>query len=65
MNPDPHVDEEDLEAYALGRLSTEARSSIESHLSGCEHCTSKLSELKRFVELFRAAIPQPSPEDKR
>ena len=63
MNPDPHVDEEDLEAYALDRLSAEARNSIESHLSGCEHCTSKLSELKRFVELFRVAVPKPNPED--
>jgi anti-sigma factor RsiW len=65
MNPDPHIDEEDLEAYALGRLSAEASRTAENHLLCCEHCSSKLSELKRFVELFRAAMPKPNPESEQ
>jgi hypothetical protein len=40
-----HVSESDLELYFLGRLPSEQLSVVESHLTDCSSCTSKLSNV--------------------
>ena len=40
-----HVSDDDLELYLLGRLPALQLSAVESHLSDCSSCASRLSDL--------------------
>src|SRR5579871_3042687 len=40
-----HVHDEDLELYLLGRLPGKQVSAVESHLTDCSSCTSRLSDV--------------------
>jgi hypothetical protein len=45
-----HVCDEDLELYLLERLEKDKKSILESHLTGCEPCASRLTSANIFVQ---------------
>ena len=56
-----HPSEEDLELYALGRLSEEAVPAVEEHLLLCESCQNKITEFEELGRAYReygAALPR-------
>jgi hypothetical protein len=48
-----HVSDEDLELYFLARLPSDQLSAVESHLTDCSSCTSRLSDV---LGLFRKTL---------
>ena len=60
-----HQTEEDLELYALGRLSEARLESVEEHLLVCEVCRNMLDEVESFAIAMRTAIEaEPIPAEK-
>lgn len=60
----PHQTEEDLELYALGRLSPARVEAVEEHLLVCESCRNMLDDLESFAIAMHDAIatePEPAP----
>src|SRR5215472_15400923 len=53
--PIPHIDENLLDQYALGTLSTESVAAVEEHLLLCSFCQSRLVEADELSLLFREA----------
>ena len=53
-----HIDEDDLEAYALDRLPEEAAAPIEEHLLICEECQDRLLEWDEFLRAMLGALPE-------
>ena len=52
--PIMHVSEEDLELYFLGRLSSDRISAVESHLTECSSCTTRLFNVTGvFLKLLK------------
>jgi hypothetical protein len=56
---DAHIDDEQLELYALGRTPEEPLPAIEEHLLVCEDCQNRLAQADEFAALFHAAATQP------
>jgi hypothetical protein len=49
-----HLSDEDLELYFLGRLSSDQRSAVESHLPECSSCTTRLFNVTGvFLKLLK------------
>ena len=57
--PQPHINDDDLDLYALGCLSAEALPGVEEHFLICEACQSRLRLSDEFTALFRRAAAQP------
>jgi len=54
--PLAHIDNEDLERYLLGQISSDKLSDVEPHLVGCGSCASRLSTAAGFAfRLFKLA----------
>ncbi len=53
--PDEHLDEETLEAYALGSLRGARIERAEEHLLICRECLDRLHEVEGFVRAMREA----------
>ena len=53
--PIPHIEENVLDQYALGTLSTESIAAVEEHLLVCSFCQSRLVEADELSLLFREA----------
>jgi anti-sigma factor RsiW len=51
-----HVSEEQLELYAVGKLSGEALDSLEDHLMVCSGCRTRLEEMDEYVATMRAGL---------
>jgi len=51
-----------LPEYAEGRLSGEARASVERHLAECGHCTQEVADLRAMLSALRA-VPAEAPPD--
>ena len=58
-----HTEDDDLEAYSLGRLSAAASATLEGHLLGCTGCLDRLAGWDEYVGAMRAACRtlRPSP----
>jgi|GEM_PF-3509878 len=54
--PDPHPDDEALEAFAMGRGDAAARSGIETHLQACVACHRRYVEAASFVQALKDAF---------
>lgn len=55
-----HLTQEDLEAYAAGRLAAARSSSCQTHLESCEACRAELEDLRAFKgELAGFSRPAP------
>lgn len=52
----PHETDDDLELYALGRLSDERAASVEEHLLICAACQKRLDDVEAFAVAMREAI---------
>lgn len=52
---DLHIGTEDLELYAMGRISEDRCSALEEHLLLCDHCQNRLEEFDQFLKAFRHA----------
>jgi len=53
-----HIETEDLELYAMGRISEERSAVLEEHLLLCAQCQDRLEEMDRFLKAFRQAAAQ-------
>jgi Zn-finger nucleic acid-binding protein len=53
---DIHPANEDLEELHFGRISTQQRQNIESHIHHCDRCRGAVADLREFVELLSHAI---------
>jgi anti-sigma factor RsiW len=52
----PHIDEDDLELYALGRLAQAQAAPVEEHLLVCETCRARLAEWDGYTRAMREAM---------
>lgn len=55
----PHVEDEQLDLYALGRLSAEQLAHVEEHLLVCDSCRARLRASDEFAALFCVAATHP------
>ena len=51
----PHIAEDALELYVMGRLSEPETEPVEEHLLVCHHCQDLLEETEEFVKAIRVA----------
>jgi hypothetical protein len=56
--PVPHLPDEELELYSLGRLEDAQLRQLEEHLLLCEHCQRRLEETDTFVLAMRQAAAE-------
>jgi anti-sigma factor RsiW len=56
-----HIPDDDLEAYALGRLTDHRAEAVVGHLLLCRECRERLEAEIDFIEAFRAAVQQDKP----
>src|SRR4051794_10756012 len=63
----PHIPEDTLELYSMGRLSESEIEGVEEHLLVCSACQDSLQETDEFVKTLHAALPelQKEPEPQR
>lgn len=59
----PHISDDQLEEYALGRLSEAAMAEVEEHLLVCEACRLRADETQGYVDSMRDALRRLRPED--
>jgi hypothetical protein len=52
----PHLNNGDLEAYALGHMPAELRDATDEHLLVCELCRHGLDGEDRFLGTIRTAL---------
>jgi hypothetical protein len=52
----PHLSEEVLEEYLMGRLPTENEIRIEEHFLCCDECCERLEMTFTFIEAFQNAF---------
>jgi anti-sigma factor RsiW len=52
----PHINEDDLEFYALGRLAEAQAAPVEEHLLVCEECRVRLAEWDGYTRVMREAM---------
>ena len=57
--PEPHISDEHLDQYALGKLPEERLAGVEEHLLFCQACQFRLESADEFAKLFREAAVQP------
>jgi hypothetical protein len=56
--PNSHIEDEQLDLYALGRVPEGLLPEIEEHLLECEICQGRLARSDEFAVLFQAAATQ-------
>jgi len=54
----PHLEEEELEQYSMGRLPADRLTLFEEHLLACEPCQDQLLEMEAYVNAVRSASPK-------
>jgi hypothetical protein len=50
-----HIEDDELELYALGRLCESRVEAVEEHVLICENCQDRLAETEAYVQAVRAA----------
>ncbi len=58
-------EEEEIEGYALGKMSASRAAAFEEHLLICHRCQDRLAELDAFVRALRAVAPRLREEDRK
>lgn len=51
-----HISDDDLELYAMDRLTEAEAAPVEEHLLVCEGCRERLAEWDEYVRAMRAAM---------
>jgi len=54
----PHLQEEELEQYSMGRLPVDRITEFEEHFLACETCQDQLLAMEVFVNAVRSASPK-------
>ena len=54
----PHLEEAELEQYAMGSLPGERTESFEEHLLVCEQCQDRLLEMETYINAVRSVSPK-------
>src|SRR5262245_5607469 len=54
----PHLDDTDLEQYAMGTLPEDRLAPFEEHFLACDSCQDRLLEMEAFVNARRSASPK-------
>jgi hypothetical protein len=54
-----HIDEDDLELYALRRLEPYKWATLEEHLLVCDLCCERLDRIEGYLALLRAFLRPP------
>jgi anti-sigma factor RsiW len=57
----PHIPDDDLEAYALARLTSDRAEAMAGHLLLCRECQERLEAEVDFIKAFRAAVQPDKP----
>jgi hypothetical protein len=57
----PHLDDTDLEQYAMGTLLEDRLAPFEEHFLACDSCQDRLLEMEAFVNAMRSASPKLRP----
>lgn len=60
-----HIDEDQLDQYAMGSLPEESLAGVEEHLLWCASCQGRLASSQEFLELFRVAAVEPGLQPSR
>jgi predicted anti-sigma-YlaC factor YlaD len=55
VQPDPHVDNDDLERYSLGDSDEASAARIEEHLLVCNGCRGRLTQVDEYHRAMREA----------
>ena len=53
---DKHILEDLLEAYSMGKLSSEESAPLEEHLLLCPSCQARLDEADQYIQVVKAAV---------
>jgi anti-sigma factor ChrR (cupin superfamily) len=56
---------EEVELYALGRMSEEARNTLEAHLLACAHCRNEVANTDIYLRAMRSVLRQHAEEHQR
>ena len=56
-----HIEETQMDLYAMGILSGDLLPAVEEHLLACPTCQSRLVETDGFLRVFRPAVTQVEP----
>lgn len=56
-----HVPADELEAYALGRMTNDRAEAVEGHFLFCPDCLKRLQAEIEFITALRAAVQQDKP----
>src|SRR5258706_6372111 len=54
----PHLEETELEQYAMGRLPEERLASFEEHFLACDSCQDRLLEMDAYLNAVRSVSPK-------
>ena len=55
VQPDPHVDADELERYSLGDSEEASAARIEEHLLVCDACRERLTQVDEYHRAMREA----------
>ena len=60
QEPQPqHINDNDLDLYAMGKLPADSLPATEEHLLACDACQLRLRQADEFTRLFREAATRP------
>lgn len=59
----PHISDDVLELYLMGRLTEMEMAPLEEHLLICEDCRNRLEEAETYLAAMRALKRQEGPEE--
>jgi hypothetical protein len=62
LEPDRHIEDDDLERYSMRTLGETQTPALEEHLLFCHSCQNRLYEMDQFLESIRAVAPGVSRE---
>ncbi|MGD1097102.1 MAG: zf-HC2 domain-containing protein [Bryobacteraceae bacterium] len=60
----PHISDDQLELYLMGRLNEQELAPLEEHLLICEECRDRLEKTEAYIAAMRAILRrQQGPEE--
>lgn len=58
----PHIDDDSLEAYSLGRLTEDDAARVEEHLLICAACCDRLTGWDEYLRAMKTALRTSRPQ---